>query len=148
MIDRQTATGRCRAAKRSTGLSFAELGKAADAHPTWVASVLEGQNTMTAEQADAVGGLLGLDADTVAALQVVPHRGSLPPGPITDPLIARFQEIVTSYGTTFKAVIEEEFGYGIMSAIDFRMDIQRVHDAAGDRVVVTLDGKFLPFRIW
>jgi cyanate lyase len=55
---------------------------------------------------------------------------------------------VTSYGTTFKAVIEEEFGYGIMSAIDFRMDIQRVHDAAGDRVVVTLDGKFLPFRIW
>jgi cyanate lyase len=84
VIDRQTATGRCRAAKRSTGLSFAELGKAADAHPTWVASVLEGQNTMSAEQADAVGGLLGLDADTVAASQVVPHRGSLPPGPITD----------------------------------------------------------------
>ncbi|MBC7375494.1 MAG: cyanase [Frankiales bacterium] len=148
MIDRRTATARCRAAKAASGLSFARLAEAVGAHPTWVASVIEGQNPMTADQATALAGLLGLDDDTVAALQVVPMRGSLPPGPITDPLIARFQEIVTSYGTTLKAVIEEEFGDGIMSAIDFRMDVQRKPDPAGDRVVVTLDGKFLPFRVW
>ncbi len=148
MIDRPTATQRCRAAKAASGVTYAELGAAAGAHPTWVASALEGQNPMTAAQADAVGTLLDLDEETVAALQVVPMRGSLPPGPITDPLIARFQEIVTSYGTTLKAVIQEEFGDGIMSAIDFRMDVVRKPDPAGDRVVVTLDGKFLPFRVW
>lgn len=148
MIDRPTATQRCRAAKTATGVSYAKLAEAAGAHPTWVASALEGQNPMTSAQATAVGGLLGLDDETIEALQSVPMRGSLPPGPITDPLIARFQEIVSSYGTTLKAVIQEEFGDGIMSAIDFRMDVQRKADPAGDRVVVTLDGKFLPFRVW
>lgn len=148
MIDRLTATARCRAAKRAAGVTYAQLGEAIGTHPTWAASALEGQNPMTAEQAGAAGKLLDLDDETVAALQVQPPRGSLPPGPITDPLIARFQEIVTSYGTTLKAVIEEEFGDGIMSAIDFRMDVARKADPAGDRVVVTLDGKFLPFKVW
>ena len=148
MIDRETATLRCRDAKRASSATYAELGVAAGAHPVWVASALEGQNTMTAEQASAVGQVLGLDDDTVAALQTIPSRGSVLPGAITDPVVARFQEIVSSYGTTLKAVIEEEFGDGIMSAIDFRMDVQRRADPAGDRVVVTLDGKFLPYRRW
>ena len=148
MIDRETATARCRDAKRASGATYARLGEAAGAHPVWVASALEGQNTMTAEQAAAVGGVLGLDDETVAALQVIPSRGSVLPGAITDPIVARFQEIVSSYGTTLKAVIEEEFGDGIMSAIDFRMDVRRKADPAGDRVVVTLDGKFLPYRRW
>jgi len=148
VTDRATATARCREAKRRTGLTYRQLAEAAGAHPVWVASVLEGQNTMTAEQAAAVGALLGLDDETAAALQTIPSRGSVVPGAITDPVVARFQEIVSSYGTTLKAVIEEEFGDGIMSAIDFRMDVQRKADPAGDRVVVTLDGKFLPFRTW
>ncbi len=147
-MDRDTATQRCRDAKRRTGVTYADLAAAAGAHPVWVASVLEGQNTMTAAQAAAVGMLLDLDEETRTALQVIPSRGSVLPGAITDPVIARFQEIVSSYGTTLKAVIEEEFGDGIMSAIDFRMDVVRKSDPAGDRVVVTLDGKFLPFRTW
>ncbi len=147
-MDRETATQLCRDAKRRSGLSYAELAATVGAHPVWVASVLEGQNTMTSEQATAVGKLLGLADDVVDALQAIPSRGSVRPGAITDPLVARFQEIVSSYGTTLKAVIEEEFGDGIMSAIDFRMDVTRKADPAGDRVVVTLDGKFLPFRTW
>ncbi len=148
MTTRDDATAACREAKRRTGLTFAQIAEAAGAHPVWVASALEGQNTMTAEQAGAVGGVLGLDEATVQALQTIPSRGSVTPGAITDPIVARFQEIVSSYGTTLKAVIEEEFGDGIMSAIDFRMDVQRKVDPAGDRVVVTLDGKFLSYRTW
>ncbi|MEO5875313.1 MAG: cyanase, partial [Streptosporangiaceae bacterium] len=74
-------------------------------------------------------------------------RGSAEPVP-ADPLIYRFHEINQVYGTTLKALIHEEFGDGIMSAVDFRMDVERVPDAAGDRVRVTLDGKFLPYRRW
>ncbi|MBO1330076.1 cyanase [Streptomyces sp. VRA16 Mangrove soil] len=148
MIDRSEATHRILAAKESAGLSFEEIAAAVGAHEVWVASALLGQNTMTRDQAAAAGKLLGLDEETVAALTRDASRGSLGQAVPTDPLIYRLYEIVQVYGTTMKAVIEEKFGSGIMSAIDFSMDIQKKPDPKGDRVVVTLDGKFLPYRTW
>ncbi len=102
--------------------------------------------TLTAEQAEAVGAALELPEDAVAGLQVVPYKGSLPTAVPTDPLIYRFYELVSVYGTTFKELIHEEFGDGIMSAIDFRMDLQREADPAGDRVQIVMSGKFLPYK--
>jgi len=92
--------------------------------------------------------LLGLDDEVSTALQRQPSKGSLEPAVPVDPLMYRFHEIVQVYGTTLKALIEEEFGDGIMSAIDFEMHLERRSDPKGDRVVVTLDGKFLPYRRW
>jgi cyanate lyase len=148
MIDRTEATARIVAAKDKSGLSFEDIAKHVGAHEVWVASALLGQNTMTPEQASAAGEVLGLDHDTVRALQTDASRGSLGMVVPTDPLIYQFYEIVQVYGTTLKAVIEEKFGSGIMSAIDFTMDVAKREDPKGDRVVVTLDGKFLPYRRW
>jgi cyanate lyase len=89
---------------------------------------------------------LDLDADDVLLLQEVPYRGSLPAAVPTDPLIYRFYELVQVYGTTWKALIEEEFGDGIMSAIDFDMTLERKPDPKGDRVKITMSGKFLQYR--
>jgi len=102
--------------------------------------------TLTAEQAQAVGEALGLPEEAVAGLQVVPYKGSLPTEVPTDPLIYRFYELVNVYGTTFKELIHEEFGDGIMSAIDFKMDLEREADPAGDRVRIVMSGKFLPYK--
>lgn len=148
MIDRSEATVRILAAKEASGLTFADIAEKVGAHEVWVTSALLGQNTMTPEQAERAGATLGLDADTVAALRTDSSRGSLGAAVPIDPLIYRFYEIVQVYGTTIKAVIEEKFGSGIMSAIDFTMDISRREDPKGDRVVVTLDGKFLPYKTW
>ena len=89
-----------------------------------------------------------LEADVVAALQEIPHKGSLGETVPVDPLIYRFHEITQVYGTTLKAIIHEMFGDGIMSAIDFELDVQRKEDPKGDRVVVTMNGKFLPYKKW
>lgn len=148
MIDRAEATTRILAAKAASGMTFAEIAAKVGAHEVWVASALLGQNTMTGEQAVRAGEALALDTETVAALQTDASRGSLGAAVPTDPLIYRFYEIVQVYGTTLKAIIEEKFGSGIMSAIDFTMDVARREDLRGDRVVVTLDGKFLPYRTW
>ena len=102
--------------------------------------------TLTEEQACSVGLLLDLPAAAIAQLQVVPYKGSLPTAIPTDPLIYRFYELISVYGTTFKALIHEEFGDGIMSAIDFDMDLSRQEDAKGDRVKITMTGKFLPYK--
>jgi len=104
--------------------------------------------TLTEAQAKAVGDALDLPEEAVAQLQVVPYKGSLPTAVPTDPLIYRFYELVSVYGTTFKELIHEEFGDGIMSAIDFRMDLQREPDPAGDRVSITMSGKFLPYKTY
>lgn len=148
MIDRAEATRRVIAAKAASGLTFAEIAAKVGAHEVWVASALLGQNTMTEEQAAQAGQTLGLDTETVTALHTDASRGSLGAVAPTDPLIYRFYEIVQVYGTTLKAVIEEKFGSGIMSAIDFTLDVSRREDPKGDRVVVVLDGKFLPYRTW
>jgi len=107
---------------------------------------LLGQMPLPTEQAQSVGAFLGLSAFEIKLLQQPPYRGSLPTNVPTDPLIYRFYELVSVYGTTFKALIEEEFGDGIMSAIDFKMDLSREPDPAGDRVAIKMSGKFLSYK--
>jgi len=102
--------------------------------------------TFSRAQADKAQELFGLTDEEAAWLQIVPYKGSLPTAVPTDPLIYRWYEIVSVYGTTIKELIHEEFGDGIMSAIDFSMDIQREADPKGDRVQVVLSGKFLPYK--
>jgi len=101
---------------------------------------------LTEDEAAKAAGVLGLDDEERALLTEIPYRGSLPPGPPTDPLIYRFYELVSVYGTTWKALIEEEFGDGIMSAIDFDMTMERQPDPKGDRVRIAMTGKFLPYK--
>jgi len=116
----------------------------------WTTAALLGQMSMTKAQAEAAGAALGLNLseEEIALLRTVPSRGSLDNPVPTDPLIYRLYELVQVYGTTFKALIEEEFGDGIMSAIDFEMAIDRKADPKGDRVVITLNGKFLPYKVY
>jgi cyanate lyase len=97
---------------------------------------------------EKLGKLLDLGKEEVLLLQEVPYKGSLPTAVPTDPLIYRFYELVNVYGTTFKALIHEEFGDGIMSAIDFRMDLTREPDPKGDRVNIVMSGKFLPYKTY
>ena len=92
--------------------------------------------------------MLGLHAEAGQVLQTPPYCGSLPTAVPSDPLIYRFYELVSVYGTTFKELIQEEFGDGIMSAIDFRMEIKREPDPAGDRVQIVMSGKFLPYKVY
>jgi len=114
--------------------------------PIVTTAALLGQMRLTDDEAGKAAGVLGLDEDERALLTEVPYRGSLPPGPPTDPLIYRFYELVSVYGTTWKALIEEEFGDGIMSAIDFDMTMERQPDPKGDRVRIAMTGKFLPYK--
>ncbi|HEY0892070.1 MAG TPA: cyanase [Cellvibrio sp.] len=112
----------------------------------WVTAACLGQMTLNAEQAKIIGDIFELTTEEQKWLQVVPYKGSLPSAVPTDPLIYRWYEIVSVYGTTIKELIHEEFGDGIMSAIDFSMDIVRQPDPKGDRVNVVLSGKFLPYK--
>jgi cyanate lyase len=98
--------------------------------------------------AQKTADFLGLSADEAAILAAIPYRGSLPSTPPTDPLIYRFHELVSVYGTTWKEIIHEEFGDGIMSAIDFEMSMERQPDPKGDRVRITMSGKFLPYKTY
>ncbi len=136
------------AAKISKGLSWAEIAKAVGQSKEWVTAGCLGQMTFTAAQATTLGKLLDLPDEAVKLLQVVPYKGSLPTTVPTDPLIYRFYELINVYGTTFKELIHEEFGDGIMSAIDFKMDLTREPDPKGDRVNITMSGKFLPYKMY
>ncbi|MEW6591789.1 MAG: cyanase [Pseudomonadota bacterium] len=136
------------AAKHKKGLKWADIAKKVGQSKEWTTAALLGQMTLDKKQATAVGKLLNLPADAVAELQVVPYKGSLPSAIPTDPLIYRFYELIMVYGTTIKTLIHEEFGDGIMSAIDFSMDISRVADPKGDRVQIVLNGKFLPYKTY
>jgi cyanate lyase len=147
-MDREEATEVISDARLRQGRTWSELAKAAGTSPVWTTAALLGQQAMPREVAERVGAALDLDDETVAALQRSPSKGSLGDVIPTDPLIYRFYEIVQIYGTTIKELIHEEFGDGIMSAIDFEMDIERLPDPKGDRVKVTMHGKFLPYRVW
>jgi len=136
------------AARIAKGLSWVDIAKEVGQSKEWTTAALLGQMTLTKKQAETVGKLLGLKKEAVMLLQQVPSKGSLPTAIPTDPLIYRFYELVNVYGTTLKALIHEEFGDGIMSAIDFHMDIQRELDPKGDRVRITMSGKFLPYKTW
>jgi cyanate lyase len=135
-------------ARIKKGLSWAKLAKALGCSKEWTTAALLGQMQLTKPQAEKAGKLLGLSSDAVLLLQQVPYKGSLPSAVPTDPLIYRWYEIVNVYGTTIKELIHEEFGDGIMSAIDFKMDITREPDPKGDRVNVVLSGKFLPYKTY
>jgi cyanate lyase len=148
MISRAELTAHILDAKRAKNLTFEALGKAINRHPVWTAAAAHGQATCSAEEARTLLDLLGLDEAFAPLLQEPPLKGSLEQTVPVDPLIYRFHEITQVYGTAIKAVIHEIFGDGIMSAIDFEVDIQKKSDPKGDRVVVTYNGKFLPYRKW
>ncbi len=135
-------------AKLKKGLKWADIAKKIGLSKEWTTAALLGQMTLDKKQATTIGKLLGLPPEAVAVLQVVPYKGSLPSAIPTDPLIYRFYELVNVYGTSIKELIHEEFGDGIMSAIDFSMDIQREADPKGDRVKIVLNGKFLPYKTY
>jgi cyanate lyase len=136
------------AAKLAKKLTWRALAEACGRSEVWTTSALLGQQAMGAEEAAAAGRLLDLSTEEIVCLQIPPAKGSLGATISTDPLIYRFHEVVQVYGTTLKELIHEEFGDGIMSAIDFEMYIDRVPDPKGDRVKVTMHGKFLPYRKW
>jgi len=146
-MTRAELTEKILAAKRAKGLSWKEIAaKVGGASPILITAALLGQMKLEPAQARSAAELLGLDADDARQLAEIPYRGSLPPGPPTDPLIYRFHELVQVYGTTWKELIQEEFGDGIMSAIDFEMTMERQPDPKGDRVKIAMTGKFLPYR--
>ena len=132
--------------KVEKGLKWCDIAAQVGLSKEWVTAGCLGQMTFNAEQAGVLAGIFGLSASEKAWLMVVPYKGSLPTSVPTDPLIYRFYELVSIYGTTFKALIHEEFGDGIMSAIDFNMDLQRQPDPKGDRVSITMSGKFLSYK--
>ncbi|MDB5048987.1 MAG: cynS [Fibrobacteres bacterium] len=145
-MDRLEVTEQIVEAKIRKGIKWSDAAKAVGKSKEWVTAGLLGQMTFTQEQAGILGGLFGLSEAAILALQTVPYKGSLPTAVPTDPLIYRFYELVNVYGTTFKALIHEEFGDGIMSAIDFSMDLAREPDPKGDRVRIVMSGKFLPYK--
>ena len=150
MISRAELTEKIVHTKTLSGVKWADIAKAVGQSKEWTTAALMGQISLTKEQALAAGNALGLnfDPEELAILTTVPYRGSIPTAVPTDPLIYRLYEVVNVYGSTMKALIEEEFGDGIMSAIDFTMDITREENPAGDRVKVEMTGKFLPYKTY
>ena len=133
-------------AKVAKGLKWEDVAAKVGLSKEWVTAGCLGQMTFDREQAMILGEVFGLSEDAVKWLQVTPYKGSLPTSVPTDPLIYRFYELVSVYGSTFKALIHEEFGDGIMSAIDFKMDLQREAHPMGDRVNIVMSGKFLSYK--
>src|SRR5258708_24135484 len=140
-------TERLLAAKNSKGLSFADLEKVLGRDEVWIAAVLYRQASTSLEEAKKLVSVFGLDPGMADVLTQSPVKGLGPTVP-TDPLIYRFYEIIQVYGMPLKAIIHEKFGDGIMSAIDFSIDVEKEEDRKGDRVRVTMSGKFLPYRKW
>jgi len=147
-MTREDVTDLIYSAKVQKGIKWSEVAKKLKLSKEWTTAACLGQMTLTATQAETIGKIFGLPGEAVKLLQVVPYKRSLPTSVPTDPLIYRWYEIVNVYGTTIKELIHEEFGDGIMSAIDFSMDIVREPDPKGDRVNVTLSGKFIPYKTY
>ena len=135
------------AAKKAKGMKWEEIANISGLSPEYVTSACLGMNHMEKENAELLVNTLGLDQEVSMALQEFPHKKWSQTIP-TDPLIYRWYEIVGVYGETIKELIHEKFGDGIMSAIDFSINIDKEENPAGDRVVVTLNGKFLPYKSW
>ena len=143
-----SVTSTLMAAKKAKSMTFADLEAAMGLDEVWIASLFYGQATASKEEAEKLAEILSLDSTTTEALQEYPTKGSLDPVIPTDPLIYRFYEIMEVYGMPMKDVIQEKFGDGIMSAIDFTLDVDKVEDPKGDRVKITMCGKFLPYKKW
>ena len=135
-------------AKKEKKLSFEEIGKLLNRDEVWVASLFYGQATASEEESSSLIAALGLSSDLKDELSTPPVKGCLDPVIPTDPLIYRFYEIMQVYGLPMKDVIQEKFGDGIMSAIDFTIEVDKVEDPKGDRVLVKMCGKFLPYKKW
>jgi cyanate lyase len=148
MMTRQEATELMLEAKSIKGLTFEKIAQDVGRHKVWTTAALLGQASMSKDEAERVVECLALGPEVSLALQQCPMKGSLNGSVPVDPLIYRFHEITQIYGTTVKALIHEMFGDGIMSAIDFELDLERVPDPHGDRVKITYCGKFLPYRKW
>ncbi|CAN7559083.1 cyanase [Pseudoduganella sp. LjRoot289] len=134
-------------AKAMKDLTWAQLAQGTGLSVPYVTAALLGQHPLPKEAAATVADRLGMDSQAAAQMQTIPLRGSIPGGVPTDPTIYRFYEMVQVYGTTLKALVHEQFGDGIISAINFKLDIQKVDDPeGGSRAVITLDGKFLPYK--
>ncbi|RPA51089.1 cyanase [Shewanella vesiculosa] len=144
---RQALTDLIIAAKAEKNLSFEQIAQGTDLSDVFVTAALLGQQPLPADAAKQVGETLGLDASAITLLQAIPLRGSVENSIPTDPTIYRFYEMMQVYGTTLKSLVHEQFGDGIISAINFKMDIKKVEDPeGGSRAVITLDGKFLPYK--
>ncbi|WP_168381776.1 cyanase [Acinetobacter indicus] len=143
---RQQVTDMILSAKVLNNIQWSSVAQEIGLSKEWVTAACLGQMALNKEQAEKIGQIFNLSDEAVAWLQIVPYKGSLPTSVPTDPLIYRWYEVVNIYGSTIKELIHEEFGDGIMSAIDFSMDIQRESHENGDRVNVVLSGKFLPYK--
>jgi cyanate lyase len=137
------------AAKDRNAISYADLAAVVGRHRIWLASAMLGHAQLTEAEARALLQRLGLaaDADAIACLVQPPQRGGVAAIP-ADPVLYRLFEIIHVHGPAIQAILQEEFGDGIMSAVDLEIDIQRLSDPAGDRVQLTYNGKFLPYRTW
>jgi len=147
-MNRNDVTEKIITAKVAKGLKWEAVAAQVGQSKEWTTALCMGQMTSTAEQAAVLGDIFGLTDEEQKWLQIVPYKGSLPTAVPTDPLIYRWYEIVNVYGSTIKELIHEEFGDGIMSAIDFKLDIDREADPKGDRVHVVMSGKFLPYKTY
>jgi cyanate lyase len=147
-MTREDVTAQIQSTKVQEGIKWADVAKKVGQSKEWTTAACLGQMQMTKKQARTVTKIFDLSDEAAALLQTVPYKGSLPTDIPTDPLIYRWYEIVNVYGTTIKELIHEEFGDGIMSAIDFSLDIQREADPKGDRVRAVLSGKFLPYKTY
>ncbi|KAF2888868.1 hypothetical protein ILUMI_17305 [Ignelater luminosus] len=145
-MTKQQAAVNVRDAKVRLGVTWAQIAEAVGRPVAWTTSALLGQQPMSEAEAKAAVSFLDLGKEVQQALQLQPMRGALDAQIPTDPTIYRLYEMVQVYGPTIKELIHEEFGDCIMSAVNFRLDVKREHDPDGDRVVVVLDGKFLPYR--
>jgi cyanate lyase len=147
MNDAKTALGqKILKLKKQKNLTWNEIAAKIGHAPVWTCAACLGQMSMTPESAAKTAALLDLSAEETETLEAIPYRGSLPTAIPTDPLIYRFYELVSVYGTTWKELIQEEFGDGIMSAIDYDMTLERQPDQKGDRVKITMSGKFLGYK--
>ena len=135
-------------AKQVKSMSFQDLGKVLGRDSMWVAALIYRQATASEDEASKLAQALDLSPEIAQKLTEFPVKGSLDPVIPTDPLIYRFYEIMQVYGMPLKALIQEEFGDGIMSAIDFTMNVEKETDPKGDRVKITMSGKFLPYKKW
>lgn len=145
-MDRRRITERLLDAKQAEGLTFGEIAQRLGADTVWTTAAVHGQHPFTSGQAEQLCELLSLPAELVGPLGEIPMRGALHGNPPSDPTIYRLHEIVEVYGTTIKALIHEQFGDGIMSAINFNLAVERREADGEERVRIVLDGKFLPYK--
>jgi cyanate lyase len=147
-MNKTTLTALILEAKRTRGLTWAALAAAAELSEVYTTSACLGENALPPEAAARVAAALGLGPDVAAALVEFANKGEAAPSVPKEPLQYRLQEIIYVYGPTIKTLIEEKFGAGIMSAIDFTMSIDRIADPKGDRVQIVMNGKFLGYKTW